>query len=58
VVRFDGDAEVLHGHPLANKMSRYIGKYRERVRAYGWTPKVFAERYHVAIRVRPTRVRS
>jgi len=58
VVRFEGEAEILHGHPLANKVPKYMAKYRERVRGYGWTPKVFAEQYHVAIRVRPTRVRS
>ena len=58
VVRFEGEAEILRGHPLANKVPKYMAKYRERVRGYGWTPKVFAEQYHVAIRVRPTRVRS
>ena len=58
VVRIEGEAEILRGHPLANKVPKYMAKYRERVRGYGWTPKVFAEQYHVAIRVRPTRVRS
>ncbi len=58
VVRFEGQAEILKDHPLATRMRKYIDKYRQRVIAYGWTTKVFAERYHIAIRVRPTRMRS
>ncbi len=58
VVRFDGEAEILENHPLATRMRKYIDKYRDRIRAYGWTPRVFAERYNIAIRIRPTRLRS
>jgi PPOX class probable F420-dependent enzyme len=58
VVRFDGEAEILKDHPLATRVRKYIDKYRDRIRAYGWTPRVFAERYHIAIRIRPTRLRS
>jgi PPOX class probable F420-dependent enzyme len=58
VARFDGVAEILSGHPPANRVSKYIAKYRERVRGYGWTPKGFAEQYHIAIRVTPKKLRS
>ena len=58
VVRFEGEADIVHGHPPATKMTKYMSKYRDRVRGFGWTTKYFAETYHVAIRVRPSRLRA
>jgi PPOX class probable F420-dependent enzyme len=58
VVRFDGTAEILGGHPPAYRIPKYLARYRERIKGYGWTPKGFSDQYHVAIRVRPARVRS
>jgi PPOX class probable F420-dependent enzyme len=58
VARFDGVAEILPGHPLATRVPKYINKYRDRVKNYGWTTRVFAEKYHIAIRVKPKKIRS
>ena len=56
VVRFDGVAEILTDHAPAYRVGKYLAKYRDRIKAYGWTPKGFSDQYHVAIRVRPTRL--
>lgn len=56
VVRFDGVAEILADHAPAYRVGKYLSKYRERIKGYGWTPKGFSDQYHVAIRVRPTRL--
>ena len=58
VTRFEGVAEVLADQPPANRVPKYLAKYRDRIKGYGWTPKSFADQYHVAIRVRPTRLRA
>jgi PPOX class probable F420-dependent enzyme len=58
VVRFDGEAEILKNHPPATRMRKYIDKYRERILAYGWTTRSFADQYNIAVRIRPTRLRS
>ena len=55
VVRIDGTAKVDPKQPPAYKVSNYIRKYREQIQGFDWTPKVFSEKYHFAIRVRPTR---
>jgi PPOX class probable F420-dependent enzyme len=57
VVRFDGVAEILTDHAPAYRVGDYLAKYRERIKGYRWTPKGFSEQYHVAIRIRPTRLR-
>lgn len=56
VVRFDGVAEILADHAPAYRVGKYVAKYRERIKGYGWTPKSFSEQYHVAMRIRPTRL--
>lgn len=56
VVRFDGVAQILTDHAPAYRVGKYLAKYRERIKGYGWTPKGFSDQYHVAIRVRPTRL--
>jgi PPOX class probable F420-dependent enzyme len=58
VARFDGLAEILADQPPANRVPRYLAKYRDRIKGYGWTAKGFAEQYHIAIRVQPTRLRT
>ncbi len=58
VVMVDGQARIMTDEPPANRVSKYLAKYRERIRGYGWTPKGFADQYHVAIRVKPTRFRA
>src|SRR4029077_6774439 len=58
VARCDGTAEILSDQAPAYRVPKYLAKYRERIKGYGWTPKGFSDLYHVAIRVRPTRVRA
>jgi PPOX class probable F420-dependent enzyme len=55
VVRVDGEAKIVPNQPPAYKVPSYVRKYRDLMRGNGWTPKVFSEQYHIAIRVRPTR---
>jgi hypothetical protein len=42
-------------HPPASKVAGCLRKYREHIQGIGMTPQEFAEQYHHAIRVRPTR---
>jgi PPOX class probable F420-dependent enzyme len=55
VVRIDGTAKIDPTQPPAYKVPNYVRKYRDQIQGLDWTPKVFSERYHIAIRVRPTR---
>jgi PPOX class probable F420-dependent enzyme len=55
VVRVDGSAKVVAEHAPAYKVPAYVRKYRELIKGYDWTPKVFSAQYKVAIRVKPTR---
>jgi PPOX class probable F420-dependent enzyme len=55
VIRVDGTAKVVPKQPPAYQVPAYVRKYRQLIKGYGWTPKVFAEQYHVAVRIRPTR---
>lgn len=54
VVRVDGSAKVVGEHPPAYKVPAYVRKYRELIKGYDGTPKVFSEQYKVASRVKPT----
>ncbi|HEY8814268.1 MAG TPA: TIGR03667 family PPOX class F420-dependent oxidoreductase [Candidatus Dormibacteraeota bacterium] len=58
VVRFDGEATRLKRYPLAHKVPTYIRKYARLIKGYDWEPEGFARKYHVAIRVKPTRLRT
>ena len=58
LVMVDGRAEILKDQAPAYRVSKYIARYRDKIRDYGWTPKGFSEQYHVAIRVHPTRIRT
>jgi PPOX class probable F420-dependent enzyme len=55
VVRIDGIATIEPKQPPAYKVPNYVRKYREQIQGFDWTPKVFSDQYHVAIRVKPTR---
>ena len=54
MVRVDGSAKVVGEHPPAYKVPAYVRKYRELIKGYDGTPKVFSEQYKVASRVKPT----
>jgi PPOX class probable F420-dependent enzyme len=58
VVRFEGRAEVVGGHPPATSNTAYIRKYGEQIERLGMTPEGFAEEYSIAISVRPERVKA
>lgn len=55
VVRIDGTATIDPKQPPAYRVPNYVRKYREQIKGFDWTPKVFSDQYHVAIRVKPTR---
>ena len=55
VIRVDGAASIDPKQPPAYRVPSYVRKYRELIKGYEWTPKVFSEQYHVPIRVRPIR---
>jgi PPOX class probable F420-dependent enzyme len=55
VVRIDGTAKIDPKQAPAYKVPNYVRKYREQIQGLDWTPKVFSDQYHVAIRVKPTR---
>jgi PPOX class probable F420-dependent enzyme len=55
VIRVDGSARVMARHAPAYKVPAYVRKYRELIKEYDWTPKVFSEQYKVAIRIKPSR---
>jgi PPOX class probable F420-dependent enzyme len=55
VVRIDGTAKVDSRLPPAYKVPAYVRKYRDQIKGFDWTPKVFSDKYHFAIRIRPTR---
>jgi PPOX class probable F420-dependent enzyme len=55
VVRIDGTARIDTRQPPAYKVPAYVRKYREQIKGFDWTPKVFSDQYRFAIRVKPTR---
>ncbi len=58
IVIVEGEAAIDGDAPPAAEVPEYVAKYAERFAAYGWTPEWFASRYPVAIRIRPTRLRT
>jgi PPOX class probable F420-dependent enzyme len=58
VVRIDGDAKRLRRQPPAFRNPTYVRKYRALIKGYGWTPESFSHQYNVALRIRPTRLRT
>lgn len=54
-VRIEGTAEIDRGQPPADRFPAYLRKYRDQIQSLGMTPAGFAERYGVAIRIRPAR---
>jgi PPOX class probable F420-dependent enzyme len=58
VIRIDGKARVAAREAPAYKAAAYMRKYRELIKGFDWTPKVFSEQYRVAIRVTPARFRE
>ena len=55
VVRIDGTARIDPKQLPAYKVPNCVRKYREQIKGFDWTPKVFSDQYHYAIRVTPIR---
>lgn len=58
IVSLEGDAEVDETYPSAATIPAYVTKYRSMIADINMNPTSFAKAYSVAIRIRPTRVRS
>lgn len=58
VVTIDGTAAVDPDVPSSDQLEEYQVKYREAIQGIGTTPADLARDYSVAIRIRPTRVRT
>jgi PPOX class probable F420-dependent enzyme len=55
VVRIDGTAKIDSRQPPAYKVPAYVRRYRDQIKGFEWTPKVFSDQYRFAICVKPTR---
>lgn len=58
IVVFTGDARIATDEPPADRNQAYVAKYQQFITRGFQTPQRFAERYPVAVRVTPTRVRG
>lgn len=58
VVILTGTAEVDEKAPPASEHLAYLEKYRDGLASTGMTGESFAERYSVAVRVRPEKLRG
>ena len=58
VLTIDGTAAVDPDAPPSDRIEEYRVKYREGIKGMGWTPARLARDFSVAIRIRPTRVRT
>jgi PPOX class probable F420-dependent enzyme len=58
VIRFEGTAAHVPGHPPANQVPAYLSKYVERIAAIFGTPDRFARSFSEAIVITPTRIHA
>ncbi len=58
VAVFWGKASIEMGAPTASEAKAYLKKYRQGIADIGLTPESMTERYSMAIRVKPERVRE
>jgi PPOX class probable F420-dependent enzyme len=56
IVILTGEARVVTDVPPADRVPKYLEKYRTGIKRIGMTPESFAAAYSVAIRVTPTRL--
>jgi PPOX class probable F420-dependent enzyme len=57
-VNVEGTATIDPRAPSSDRLGAYQAKYREGIRALGWTPAELAWDYSVAIRIVPVRARA
>jgi PPOX class probable F420-dependent enzyme len=58
VIRFEGTATHVPGHPPADGVPAYLSKYVERIAAIFGTPEQFARSFSEAIVITPTRLHA
>lgn len=59
VVRFEGTARVVEGHPALDRVPEYVQKYAAHIRRLGYgDPSAFAASFSVPIVVTPTKYRQ
>jgi PPOX class probable F420-dependent enzyme len=58
VIRFEGTAAHMPGHPAADEVPAYLSKYVERIAAIFGTPDRFARSFSEAILITPTRIHA
>jgi PPOX class probable F420-dependent enzyme len=58
VIRFEGTARHVPGHPPANDVPAYLSKYVERIAAIFDAPERFAHSYSEAILITPTHLHA
>jgi PPOX class probable F420-dependent enzyme len=58
IIRFEGTAEHVHGHPRADEIPEYVSKYTERIGAIFGTAERFGQLFSEAIVITPTRLHA
>lgn len=59
VVRFEGTAKIVAGHPAADQVPAYVRKYEGHIERLGYgDPKSFAANFSVPVVVTPTKYRQ
>jgi PPOX class probable F420-dependent enzyme len=58
IIRIDGTAEHVPGHPAADQVPEYVAKYAERIGAIFGTASRFAELYPEALIITPRRLHA
>jgi len=58
VIRFEGTATHVPGHPRADEVPAYLSKYVERIAAIFGTPERFARSFSEAILITPARLHA
>lgn len=59
VVRFEGTAQVVHGHPASDQVPEYVQKYEAQIQRLGYgDPRSFAANFSVPVVVTPTKYRQ
>jgi PPOX class probable F420-dependent enzyme len=58
VIRIEGVAAVVPGHPRADQVPEYAAKYTERIAAIFGTVEHFAELFSEAVVITPTRLHA
>jgi PPOX class probable F420-dependent enzyme len=58
VIRIEGQAVRVAGHPPAHLVDEYVAKYTERIGAIFGTPERFAQAFSEAIVITPTKLHA